>query len=133
MKERFEILKKYKEDVKGLDRKTFIIEALLDKMLDYNDYKKLFSILIIEMRDNKTLLDVYMKNMEEMTNFFIEFCNTEGFEEYIKVSNKEFGVFINSLILGTYTFNMYNDTSYRDMLRTMISSYFKDINLFKNK
>ncbi len=130
MDSRFEKLKKYDEIKDKVDRKEFIIEALLDKMLDYNIYKKVFTSLMLEMNHNKDLLEFYQKYADDMRIEFIEFCKREGFDEYIKLSNDEFTIFINSIIIGTDIFDTYDDIKYREMLKTMISAYFDKIDLF---
>ncbi len=128
---RYAKIKEYKKNDDALNRKEMLVEALLDKLIDYNEYKPLFSNLMIEMGSNQALLELYKINSEEMIKYFIEFCKKEGFEEYIKVSNKEFGIFINSLIIGTEIFNAYDDKAYREMLKTIITAYFYQINLFE--
>ncbi len=130
MDSRFEKLKKYDDIKDQVERKEFIVEALLDKMLDYNVYKKVFTSLMVEMNHNKDLLALQKKHAKDMRILFIEFCKREGLEEYIKLSNDEFTFFINSIIIGTDIFDTYDDIKYREMLKTMISAYFDKINLF---
>ncbi len=126
---RFEQIKNYKK-ISDLDRQTVLVEALLDKLMDYNPYKKMFSTLITEMRTNEYLMDIHLRYREFMVDFFNDFFKREGFEEYIKVSNKEFGIFINSIILGVDIFGAYDNEEYRSLLKTIISSYFEKIGLF---
>ncbi len=128
---RYKQIRTYKKISKNLDRKTVLIEALLDKMLEYNKYKKLFSNLVIEMKNSEELKKIYNESKHEITNLFKEFCKKEGLEEYIKVTNLEFGIFVNSIIIGVDVFDAYNNKDYREMLQGIITSYFEDINLFE--
>ncbi len=127
--DRYRKILQYKQGPK-LERKEWMIEALLDKILDYNDYKKLSSTIVTEMIYDEELYNLHKEVSSEFTKEFIEFCKNEGFEEYIKISNVEFGLFISSLIIGVEVFRMYDNQKYRDMLRDIISAYFDKINLF---
>ncbi len=127
---RYEELKSHKSKNNSLDRKSYIIEALLDKILVYHDYKKIFSILTIEMQHDKDLKKTYKDLTKKFTKQFISFCKSEGFEEYLKITNEEIGTFISSLIIGVDIFNKYDNKEYRAMLRKNISAYFEEINLF---
>ncbi len=128
---RLEKVSRYKEEMKDLDRETFLIEALLDKLLDENPYKKLFVRLSIEMNDNDDLKKVHELNMQLFTQIFIDFCNEQGFDEYVSLSDINFGIFINSMILGANVFGVGENKEYRDMLRVMLRAYFKEIGLIK--
>ncbi len=131
MDNRFKKLKRYDEIKDKVDRKDFIIDALLDKMLDYNIYKKVYVSLVFEMNNSKDLLEIHRKYYEDMLREFINFCKKEGFEEYIKLSNEQFAIFINSIIIGADIYDAYVDDKYREMLKGMISAYFDKINLFE--
>ncbi len=128
---RFSELRRYKDAMKDADRDSFLVEALLDKLLDESPYKKLFISIILEGASDDELLKSHKLNMDILTNSFIEFCRREGFEEYIKISNREFGIFINSLILGVNVFGMSGDEGYRDVLRSVIRAYFKEAGVIK--
>ncbi len=128
---RFAELRRYKEKMKDLDRETLLIEALLDKLLDDNPYKKLFVSLVMELDESDELKKLYMENIEILTQSFIDFCEREGFEEYIKISSAEFGIFINSLILGANVFGVCGSQEYRDILRVIIRAYFKEMGLIR--
>ncbi len=129
MEFRLEQVKTYKE-LDNVDRKTVIVDALLDKLLDDTPYKKLFTALVMEMPNNKYLMNIYRQNIDIMYETFIDFCKKEGFEEYIKISNRDFGVFVNSIIIGVDIFDYYDNESYREMLKTMLMSYFDKVGLF---
>ncbi len=120
----------FKNTNKDLDRKSLFIEILLDKMLSYNEYKKLYSMLLVEMATDQDLLNYYKDSSKDARNMFIEFCKKEGFDEWVRLSNQEFEVFINSLIVGVDIFGFYDSEKYRDMIRTMITEYFEKIDLF---
>ncbi len=121
---------KYKHDMIR-DRKSFMIEALLDKILDYNDYKKMVCALIAEASHNEDFMQLYMDTTAGYRDYFTAFCKQEGFEEYIKINNVEFGLFIVSLIVGNDIFNQCGNEKFRDMMRDIISAYFEKIGLFE--
>ncbi len=113
-----------------LNKKDFMIEALLDKMLDFNEYKKVNLAFMLEMVNNQELFDMYETMSFEFTQSFIEFCKKEGLEEYLPISNREFSIFIVSLMLGVEVFRVDDRAQYRDMLREMITAYADKKNLF---
>ncbi len=119
----------FREKVKHLDKKEILVQGLLDKLLIYNDYKKLFCSLVVEMKDNQNLKDFYFGNVAAMNQQFVEFCKKEGFPEYEKVINDEIALFINSIIIGVDMFNAYDNKAYRTLLEEMITAYFEKINL----
>ncbi len=130
MQYKYKQLDAFRERVKNLDRKEILVEGLLDKLLIYNDYKKMFCSLISEMKDNENLKNFYFGDLETMNQQFKEFCKQEGFPEYEKIINDEMAIFINSIIIGVDTFNAYNNKEYRAMLKKMLMSYFNEIDLF---
>ncbi len=127
---RFQKINEFRDDNEQMDRDTFILEVLINKIIDYNNYKRLFSVLCNEISNNEEFYHIYKKNELEMTKSFRDFCIREGYEEYLKLMNDEFSIFINSLVLGVDAFNMYENDKYRSFLRTVIGLYFDDINIF---
>ncbi len=127
---RYKELKNYKQKASNQDKESFLIEALLDKILDTNPYKKMFINMVMDINNDAELLAIYQSNLTIYTNDFIEFCQREGFEEYIKISTEDFGIFINSLVLGANILEACDKDSYKEMLRTMIRAYFKEMELF---
>ena len=76
-----------------LDRKEKIIDILLDKILDKNPYKDLYTIFLIELQGNDRFKLLFEKIYDESLDDFVEFCKKEGLEEYIAISNREFTFF----------------------------------------
>ncbi len=130
MKSRFQVMLDYKK-MSTSSKNEYMMEILLDKMLDYNDHKKIFISLVIEKRHNKDLEALYQKMMKDFSKSFYTFCKMNGFEEYLAVTNEEFSTFINTIIIGTEMLGEYGNESYRNMLRDILNSYFKEINLYK--
>lgn len=130
VKFRYKKISEFRKNNSQMDRDSLILEVLLDKIIDYNNYKRLFSVLCNEIADDKKFYEVYKRNEIEMTESFRNFCIREGYEEYLKLINDEFSVFINSLVLGVDTFNMYENEKYKSFLRTLIGVYFDKIKLF---
>ncbi len=127
---RYEKMMDYKKANENLDKKTLLVEMLLDKILSYNEYKKPYSKLLMEMGTDKDLFDFYQKNTKVARNMFIEFCKNEGFDEGVILNNEEYEVFVNSLIVGVDIFNVYDSEKYKDLIRTLITAYFEEIGLF---
>ncbi len=123
---RKDIIKDYLANNKDMKREDFIINLLLEKILDKNDYSYLFVNLLIESKNNKSLSSYYTKIANYIEKDFIEFCKKENLTEYIQLTNSEFGVFVNSLILGSSIFDkMYDEDKFRKMLREILIYYFK--------
>ncbi len=123
----------YKNSCKELDRKKFIIDALLGKIFDNNDYKRMSFILLIEMVNNPDIFDIYKTLSNNSAINFIDFCKEEALDEYIKLSNEEFMTLVTSLILGVEMFNKCNDLKYKDTVKNVLESYFEKIDLFDDK
>ncbi len=127
---RFDQMTTYKRANCNLDKKSLVVEMMLDKILSYNEYKQLYSMLLMEMGTDKDLYEFYREGTIVARNMFIDFCRREGFAECIRLDNPAFEVFINSLIVGVTIFNCYDSEQYKAMIRTMIISYFDEIKLF---
>ncbi len=59
MEHRFEKITETKLGIedKDKDKNAFLVETLLDKILDYNKYKKLFVSLMVDIPNDKELYD----------------------------------------------------------------------------
>ncbi len=110
----------------GMDRKTFLVEILLDKILDDNDYKKLFVTFFIEMFNDNNFFTFYNEIENELMPRFMDFCDQEDISEYKSIANDDFNVFITTLILGAEVFKKNNNEEYRNMLRDVFRAYFED-------
>ncbi len=106
--------------------KQNIMHNKVNLYFDDTPYKKLFVTTVTEIGDDEELRKIYTSNLKKFTDDFIEFCRREGFEEYIKISNEDFGIFVNSLILGVSLLGGQDRASYRALLKGVISAYFKD-------
>ncbi len=127
---RYDEMVSYNKANQHLDKKTLLVEMLLDKIISYNKYKKLYAMLLKEMGTDQDLSNYYKDGTIVAQNMFLKFCENEGFIECVKLNNKQFEAFINSIIVGVDMFDLYDSEAYRDMLRTMITAYFEKIALF---
>ncbi len=127
---RHEQMMSYLNSHKHLDKETLFVEMLLDKILSYNKYKKLYSMLLREMGTDRDLFNYYKEGSEIAQNMFVEFCKREGFGGGVKLVKPEYEAFINSLIVGVDMFNFYDSESYKSMMREIITAYFEKIDLF---
>lgn len=123
----------YKNIYKELDRKKFIVEALLGKIFDDNDYKRMSFIFLLEIVNNPDVYDFHKNLLSDSILSFIDFCKAEGLDEYIKLCNEEFTTLITSLIFGVGMFNKYNDVKYKETIKDVLESYFEKIDLFDDK
>ncbi len=126
-------VRKIKHIATEMDRKTFLVEATLDKILDDSNYKKLFATLMIELHTDNSFYDFYKEIMKDVSAQFLDFCDEEDFVEFKSLINDEFNVFINTLILGVETFKQSGNVRYRDMLREILTAYFEKKNLFRDQ
>lgn len=131
MKFRFERIKQFESEQGSLDRRSFIIELLLDKLLDYAVYKKLYTILVTEMRGNEYLMNIYEKSYRASRSSFIAFCQKEGFEEYIRMSSPEFELFMSSVIISADLFHLHENKKYRAFLKELLTAYLEKYNYFE--
>ena len=98
------VLEYMRENPKSRDEK--LIDSLLDKILDVNPYKKLYTVFLIEMQSNE--------NFKKLK---------EGLVEYISISNNEFTFLMNSLYIGMYLFENIDRNKLKEMLRIMFKAY----------
>lgn len=131
MEYRKDLIIEYRDEHKKLDRRELLINLLLDKILDHNDYKKMFVKLMLEMPSNPKLKKIFEDFSEGMNADFIEFCQKEGFTEYIDITNDEFGMIISSLMIGVTIFDYGNDEKMRQTLQDMLEVYFDKIGLWR--
>ncbi len=124
---RYQQMMEYKNANKHLDKKTLLVEMLLDKIVSYNIYKKSYSKMLTEMGTDKDLFDFYQSNATVARKMFAEFCKNEGFTKCLNLNSQEYEAFINSLIVGVDIFSLYDSEKYRDMLRIMLTAYFEKI------
>lgn len=104
-------------------RREKIIEILLDRILDKNPYKDLYTVFLIEMQGNEKFKKLFEKIYDESLEDFVGFCEKEGLEEYIAISNREFTFLMNCLYVGIYLFDNVDILKLKHMLRTMFGAY----------
>ena len=104
-------------------RSEKIMDSLLDKVLDENPYKKLYTVFLIEMQSNKAFKELFEKVYDNSLEDFIEFCKKEGLDEYIAISNREFTFLLNSLYVGIYLFENVDKEKLKEMLKIMFAAY----------
>ena len=107
------------------DRGEKIIDILLDKILDKNQYKDLYTVFLIEMQTNDRFKEMYKKIYEEVVEDFARFCNKEGLYEYKATNNQEFIFLMNCLYMGIYLFDDIDMEKLRYMLKIMFNAYLK--------
>lgn len=108
-------------------RNEKIVEMLLDKILDKNQYKDLYTVFLMEIQSNEKFERLFKKIYDEGIEDFIEFCKKEGLEEYVSISNYEFTLLMNSLYIGLYLFDDFEMSKLKEMLKTMFEAYLNNI------
>lgn len=108
-------------------RNEKIVEMLLDKILDKNQYKDLYTVFLMEIQSNEKFKRLFKKIYDEGIEDFIEFCKKEGLEEYVSISNYEFTFLMNSLYIGLYLFDDFEMSKLKEMLKTMFEAYLNNI------
>ena len=108
-------------------RNEKIVEMLLDKILDKNQYKDLYTVFLMEIQSNEKFKRLFKKIYDEGIEDFIEFCKKEGLEEYVSISNHEFTLLMNSLYIGLYLFDDFEMSKLKEMLKTMFEAYLNNI------
>ena len=108
-------------------RNEKIVEMLLDKILDKNQYKDLYTVFLMEIQSNEKFKRLFKKIYDEGIEDFIEFCKKEGLEEYVAISNYEFTLLMNSLYIGLYLFDDFEMSKLKEMLKTMFEAYLNNI------
>ncbi len=120
----------YVDKHKDMPRKELIVELLLDSILDYHPYKKMFVKLVAEMSNNPQLM-LFLSALEtNLTQDFMNFCQREDFSEYIKVASEEFGLIVSSLMMGSMIFGSGDNNQFRKTLRDFLAAYFERVDLF---
>ncbi len=127
---RYSKVRAFKSNAKRLDKKSIVIETLLEKILDYNDYKKLYTTLVLEMSLDERFYDFYTDSFQTLMEGVLEFCEQEGFGEYKRVATEEFNVLISTLILGTEIYRQRNNQKYHALLREILTAYFDKLDVF---
>ena len=108
-------------------RNEKIVEMLLDKILDKNQYKDLYTVFLMEIQSNEKFKRLFKKIYDEGIEDFIEFCKKEGLEEYVSISNYEFTLLMNSLYIGLSLFDDFEMSKLKEMLKTMFEAYLNNI------
>lgn len=108
-------------------RNEKIVEMLLDKILDKNQYKDLYTVFLMEIQSNEKFKRLFKKIYDEGIEDFIEFYKKEGLEEYVSISNYEFTLLMNSLYIGLYLFDDFEMSKLKEMLKTMFEAYLNNI------
>lgn len=106
-----------------LSRRDKIVDILLERILDKNPYKDLYTVFLIEMQGNDKFKMLFEKIYDESHDNFVEFIKKEGLEEYNAISNREFTFLMNCLYMGIYLFDNVDRAKPKEMLKLMFEAY----------
>ncbi len=118
--------------VNAFDKETILIEMLMNKVFDYNKYKKLFVTFLFETADNEELSNLYNEGLAELLPEIFIFCDEQDLSEFNKVFDDEFNFFISTLIMGTEIFGLNDNKNYQAKIRKILKAYLDKEKLFKN-
>lgn len=111
-----------------LSKEEIIIEATLDKLLDYNEFKPLYAMLLLEKSNNPKLEKLYKKIYQHSNDSFNNYCQEAGLDDLMLFNNEALAALMNAIIIGTEILGervVFEKN--RHMLSVMIRAYFKDL------
>lgn len=105
-----------------------LTELFFDKMFDTNEFKPLYAMFIVEMKNNEAFQELYDRLIRESLERIIPYMK-ENFpdldNEYL-FTNRGIIAFINSIIVGVELMDLRDDfLSEREIFRKMLKAYFK--------
>ncbi len=133
MEYRYQKVRSFKDTAGDIDKSSFVIETLLDKILDYNDYKKLFVALMVDISNDADFLNFYNQSIADLTPQFFDFCDEQGMSVFKTVVDDEFNALISTLVLGAEIFKLNDNLKYRALLKEIFSAYFAKKQLFSEQ
>ncbi|RRD94935.1 TetR/AcrR family transcriptional regulator [Clostridiales bacterium COT073_COT-073] len=130
-KYRFQIMAKDFSN-QQLSGQEILVEAMIDKMLDYNEYKAIYAILLQEMKYDEKLRQLYERLKQESMDMFFDFLQENGLHWSEKlVYGEAIIALINSMILGVELLPVreifqQNREMFRLMLRSLLQGGMED-------
>lgn len=124
---RFKLSSDFYKKHKNLSREDLIVESVLLKMVDQNEYKSLYGMLLIEAKTNKKMESFRQKIVSQSLKSFEHFVNDVGFFELKVFLNEDFMMLIDSFVLASRYLDlkkMYTGQS--NLLRNIIRDYLKE-------
>lgn len=107
-------------------KEEIVLESLIDKMTDYNDFKAIYVIFLIESRNNPKLQSLYRKLEEESIKILIENFQNMGFVNAEPFFSKSIIAFINSIMIGSIVLQPEVFAENREMFRVMLKAYLEN-------
>lgn len=120
---RFNLAESTMYNTQGLSGENLMIEILLDKILDYNDFKAIYIMFLMEIENEPKFKELYerlKKDSIEMLMDFADKYNLKG-KEYFK--DERIIALMNTIMLGTEVLGVREIFSEnRSMFRNMIKA-----------
>lgn len=122
-KYRFQVIRKILPN-KGQPTEDILLESILDKLFDSNDFKTIYAILLLEMRYDSKLKQLYEKIKQESIDMIAQFMETINFPHCKGIFSEAFIAFVNSIILGVEILDAKKDfQSNREIFRIMLRAF----------
>lgn len=98
---RFELSEDFMKNHIEISREEMILEITLSKILDQNEYKSLYAILLMEAKKDERLQELLIKLNEDSQQEFLQFIKKNQLEELACLVSEEFMAFVNAMIVAT--------------------------------
>ena len=105
-----------------------IIEAFTLKMFEYNEYKSIYAMFLIETEKNRRLKSLYNDLIEGEKKKYIKFLKENHVEYLSCLADNEFMSFLNAMVVSTEILNLRdtflkNKNFFKEIIRTYIKMY----------
>lgn len=111
-----------------LSRDDLIIELLLDKLFDSNEFKSLYAMFLLELKHNEKLQNLYDKIVEHTSEMFVTFVKKHNLDILASFNTKIFIAVIDSVILGTEILDTREVfLQHRDAIRKLLKYYMHEL------
>lgn len=123
---RFEISEDFMKNHTEISREEMILEITLSKILDQNEYKSLYAILLMEARKDERLQELLIKLNEDSQQEFLQFLKKNQLEELSCFLDEEFLAFMNSMILAMEVLDVRETfLQHREFFKMILENYKK--------
>lgn len=120
-----------------LSEKELFVELLIDKFIDYNEYKSLYSMLLVEKKNSQDFDKFYDNLIEESSQVFFKALGDKELRSQLNIdvryfklfSSRDFVEFYNTFIVGMEVLsNRERFLENRSFLRGLFTAYI-DVNI----
>lgn len=118
---RFRLMDDFKAAHPEMTAHEMVMEAMILKMLDKNEYKSLYAMFLIEAERNPVLKALRIRLFEDSKRIILGFIEQRQMEELKYLITDEFIAFLNSIIVATEVLDVRETfLKNKDLFREMI-------------